>query len=83
MHVDDVRPERHVDRDRNAEPGAGGQQADLAMGELSLVAVNVMADRLADPLSFFSSPRNCFVQHAAGFLCHPEATGVDLCLYVF
>ena len=81
--MDDVRPERHVDRDRNAEPGAGGQQADLAMGELSFVAVNVVADRLADTLSFLSSPRNRFIQQAAGFLCHPKSTGVDLCLHVF
>ena len=82
VHVDNIRPQRDMDCDGNPKPRAGCQQADPKVGKLSLVAIDIATDRLADALSFFGSAHDRLVQHAAGLLRHAETSRVDLRFHV-
>jgi hypothetical protein len=48
------------------------------MGKLSLASVDVVADGFTEPLAIMSPANDCLVQHAAGFLSHPETSLVNL-----
>src|SRR5215475_13418583 len=83
MHMNDVGPDGHMHRHRDAESCSGGEDTRLAMREVSCVPIDMVADGFAKPFMVARPSNNRFVQDAPGFFRHAESSLVDLCVDLF
>ncbi len=81
--MDDVGSDRDVHGDRNSELRSGREDARTAVGKLTLASIDVVADGFPEPFPIMGSTDDRLVEHATGFLCHPEASLVDFRVDLF
>ena len=78
--MDDIGPECDMDGDRDAQ-SARSLKYWWRGKETAFIAVDVVADRLAEAFSFFGAATDRFIQHPSSFFRHAETSVVDFRIY--